>query len=220
MLACYRYIELNPVRAKMVRHPQHYRWSSYRTNAEGKEDALITPHEMYQRLGRSADSRLEAYRALFKAHVDDDELNQIRSATNGNYVFGSERFQEQIGEMLGRRVVKGNPGRPATCHHFHCRALRWQQAGYCSWSSHVRWPRAYLPCYLLVLTTAPLAWIKSNLEQQKGFVPLRRRWVVERTFGWMMPWGRLVRDYEKRLDFSENMIYVAMSSLLLSRIFQ
>jgi transposase len=43
---------------------------------------------------------------------------------------------------------------------------------------------------------------------------------VERTFGWMMPWGRLVRDYEKRLDFSENMIYVAMSSLLLSRIFQ
>jgi putative transposase len=114
VLACYRYIELNPVRAKMVRHPRHYRWSSYRTNAEGKEDALITPHEMYQRLGRSADSRLEAYRALFKAHVDDDELNQIRSATNGNYVFGSERFQEQIGEMLGRRVVKGNPGRPAT----------------------------------------------------------------------------------------------------------
>jgi transposase len=57
------------------------------------------------------------------------------------------------------------------------------------------------------------------LEQQKGFVPLRRRWVVERTFGWMMPWGRLVRDYEKRLDVSENMIYVAMSSLLLNRIF-
>jgi transposase len=58
------------------------------------------------------------------------------------------------------------------------------------------------------------------LEQQKGFVPLRRRWVVERTFGWMMPWRRLVRDYEKRLDVSENMIYVAMSGLLLNRIFQ
>jgi putative transposase len=58
------------------------------------------------------------------------------------------------------------------------------------------------------------------LEQKKGFVPLRRRWVVERTFGWMMPWRRLARDYEKRLDVSENMIYVAMSSFLLNRIFQ
>jgi len=45
-----------------------------------------------------------------------------------------------------------------------------------------------------------------------------RRWVVERTFGWMIRWRRLVRDYEKRLDVSEAMIHVAMGGLLLGRV--
>ena len=69
VLACYRYIELNPVRADMVRHPREYRWSSYRANAEGRANSLIQPHDLYKRLGRSADSRREAYRGLFKAHI-------------------------------------------------------------------------------------------------------------------------------------------------------
>jgi putative transposase len=62
--------------------------------------------------------------------------------------------------------------------------------------------------------------VVRRLSDQKGFAPLPRRWVVERSFGWMMRWRRLVRDYEKRLDVSESMIYVAMSSLLLRRIFE
>ena len=53
---------------------------------------------------------------------------------------------------------------------------------------------------------------------QKGFKPLQNRWVVERTFGWMMRWRRLVRDYEERLDVSEAMIHIAMASQLLRRI--
>ena len=44
LLTCMRYIELNPVRAKMARSPGQYRWSSYRTNAQGIEDKRITPH--------------------------------------------------------------------------------------------------------------------------------------------------------------------------------
>jgi transposase len=51
-----------------------------------------------------------------------------------------------------------------------------------------------------------------------GFAVIPRRWVVERTFGWMIRWRRLVRDYEKRLDVSEAMIHVAMGSLLLRRV--
>jgi transposase len=47
---------------------------------------------------------------------------------------------------------------------------------------------------------------------------LPRRWIVERTFGWMMRWRRLVRDYEARIDVSQAMIHVAMGSLLLTRI--
>ena len=51
-----------------------------------------------------------------------------------------------------------------------------------------------------------------------GFKVLPRRWVVERSFGWMMRYRRLVRDYEARLDVSEAMIYVAMGSLLIRRL--
>src|SRR5690606_6470625 len=51
--------------------------------------------------------------------------------------------------------------------------------------------------------------IVRRMEGQEGFEVLPRRWVVERTFGWMTRWRRLVRDYEARLDISEAMIHVA-----------
>jgi len=60
--------------------------------------------------------------------------------------------------------------------------------------------------------------IVRRVEGQQGFEVLPRRWVVERTFGWMIRWRRLVRDYEQRIDVSEAMIHVAMGSLLLRRI--
>ena len=83
VLACYRYIELNPVRAGMVTRPQDYRWSSYHANALGKARRFIVPHEQYLRLGRNDADRQEAYRALFKAHLDEEVVGQIHSATNG-----------------------------------------------------------------------------------------------------------------------------------------
>ena len=55
-------------------------------------------------------------------------------------------------------------------------------------------------------------------DTAKGFEVLPRRWVVERTFGWMTRWRRLVRDYEKRIDVSKAMIHLAMGSLLWRRI--
>jgi len=54
-------------------------------------------------------------------------------------------------------------------------------------------------------------------DDQKGFEVLPRRWVVERTFRWMMRWRRLVRDYEQRIDVSQAMILVAMGGNLLRR---
>jgi putative transposase len=113
VLACYRYIELNPVRAGMVAKPQDYRWSSYHANGQGKGSTLITAHEEYRRLGRTEVERREAYRALFRAHVDQELVEQIRSATNGNFALGDGRFQKRIEQALGRRVVRGVSGRPA-----------------------------------------------------------------------------------------------------------
>lgn len=69
LLACMRYIELNPVRAGLVRHPADFRWSSYRANALGEPDALVTPHAAYYALGRHAAERLAAYRATFRSRA-------------------------------------------------------------------------------------------------------------------------------------------------------
>jgi putative transposase len=60
--------------------------------------------------------------------------------------------------------------------------------------------------------------VVRKLAGQKGFHLLPRRWVVERTFGWMMRWRRLVRDYERRLDVSDAMIHLSMGALLLRRV--
>jgi putative transposase len=61
LLACMRYIELNPVRASIVARPESYRWSSYRANALGYIDPIVTPHPLYYALGRSPDTRRAAY---------------------------------------------------------------------------------------------------------------------------------------------------------------
>jgi transposase len=60
--------------------------------------------------------------------------------------------------------------------------------------------------------------IVRKLPDQPSFQPLPAGWMVQRTFGWMTRWRRLVRDYEERCDVSEAMIGVAMSSLMLRRI--
>lgn len=112
VLACYRYIELNPVRAAMVNRPQDYRWSSYHANAQGKADRLITPHAEYLRLARDDTDRRDAYRALFKAHLEAETVDEIRKATNGNFALGNGRFKKEIEDALGRRVQRGRSGRP------------------------------------------------------------------------------------------------------------
>lgn len=65
LLACMRYIELNPVRAGLARDPADYRWSSHRANALGEADPLLTPHALYCALGRGAAERCAAYRDGF-----------------------------------------------------------------------------------------------------------------------------------------------------------
>ena len=60
--------------------------------------------------------------------------------------------------------------------------------------------------------------VVRRIDGEPGFNVLPRRWVVERTFAWMMRWRRLVRDYERRIDVSKAMIHVALGSLLLRRI--
>jgi putative transposase len=114
LLTCSRYIELNPVRAEMVRHPRDYRWSSYAYHADGRSNHLLTPHMLYQRLGGTAAARQQAYRALFGHHLSGETLDAIREATNKAWVLGSEKFKDRLAKKLERRVSPLPRGRPAT----------------------------------------------------------------------------------------------------------
>ncbi len=105
LLACQRYIELNPVRAAMVAHPAEYRWSSYRANAQGEADRLLQPHEVYRALGTDVENRQAAYRELFRHELEPGLVDEIRRATNGNFALGSERFGVELAQLLGRRVT-------------------------------------------------------------------------------------------------------------------
>ncbi len=105
-LLCYRYIELNPVRANMVDHPAEYPWSSYRANALGQHDAIVTPHALYWALGSDDGQRQLHYRSLFDGQVDEISLDQIREATNKAWVLGSDYFKQRIASQLNRRSDK------------------------------------------------------------------------------------------------------------------
>jgi putative transposase len=112
LLACQRYIELNPVRASMASVPGDYRWSSHRANALGRQDSVVTPHPLYQGLADSDQARFAAYRKLFEDMLSAELLHRFRECTNGGFVLGSPKFERQIAAMLGRRTWKGAPGRP------------------------------------------------------------------------------------------------------------
>jgi len=77
LLACMRYIELNPVRAGLVARAAAYRWSSHRANALGEESALVRPHAFYCALGRSSALRQARYRAMFRGRMARDISLQV-----------------------------------------------------------------------------------------------------------------------------------------------
>lgn len=112
LLTCQRYIELNPVRAAMVEDPAHYRWTSYRHNALGQTDSRITPHPLYMAIGATDKSRQSAYRALFRASLDDAAIDDIRLALNQNQPLGNTKFYNQIEKRLGERREARPRGRP------------------------------------------------------------------------------------------------------------
>jgi putative transposase len=112
LLACQRYIELNPVRANMLAHPAEYKWSSYMANAQGAANVVIKPHLLYNALGENAVKRQAAYRELFRYELDIGLVDEIRKATNSNYALGNEVFVKQVEAALGRRASQGKSGRP------------------------------------------------------------------------------------------------------------
>jgi putative transposase len=86
VLACYRHIELNPVRAGMVDVPELYRWCSHAANAHQRTDGIVTPHASYEALGGAA-----AYRQLCRDAPPQNLVDEIRRATRAGCVAGQVR---------------------------------------------------------------------------------------------------------------------------------
>ena len=112
VMACYRYIELNPVRAGMVARAGDYRWSSHLANAGAARVDWLAPHPQYLALGQEADSRHAAYRALVGAGLAAAQLHEIRAATNSGGALGDPAFRSLAARALGRRLTPGRAGRP------------------------------------------------------------------------------------------------------------
>jgi putative transposase len=90
-LACYRYIERNPVEARMVHRPSEYRWSSYALNVSSAGNKLLTPHPAYAALGAELSARATAYAGLADVPLEPKVVDEIRKATRGGYVVGTPR---------------------------------------------------------------------------------------------------------------------------------
>lgn len=112
LLSCYRYIELNPVRAGIARRPEDYSYSSYHANALGKADKLVTPHVAYLDYIGVADSVSESkgtdsntrvhYRELCREILDRKTLTEIRRGTEKGLGIGQAEFLLKVAKLAGR----------------------------------------------------------------------------------------------------------------------
>ena len=112
LLSCMRYIELNPVRAGMARHPADYRWSSFKVNAFGQTNDLVHPHSVYLAAGKSHRERQRIYRELFRDQLGNDLVQDIRKSLRHELVLGSSKFKDRIEQETQRQTRLGNAGRP------------------------------------------------------------------------------------------------------------
>ena len=115
MLRVMQYIEQNPVRAKMVSGVGDYRWSSYRLNVSGKEPKMIdrNGNTVFLQLGDGINDARKKYHQLMQEDLKEKQLEGIRkSETTTGYM--SERFKEQMEEMLPKKRKRGRPRRIKT----------------------------------------------------------------------------------------------------------
>jgi putative transposase len=112
LLCCYRYIELNPVRAALVVDPSHYRWSSYDCNALGEPDGVITRHAVFDELGESPAARQLSYRDFVAQGMPADEHEAIRSHARQGRALGTTDFQAWVESVTGRPAAIAPRGRP------------------------------------------------------------------------------------------------------------
>ena len=125
LLSCYQYIELNPVRAAIVKKPEDYPYSSYHTNALGKVDSMVTPHDVFisfvcgevpgekasesKKFGTDGLRNRHIYQALCAEMLDRNTLTDIRRGTEKGLGIGTAEFLLKIGVIRYRSRKQPTP---------------------------------------------------------------------------------------------------------------
>jgi putative transposase len=112
LLACGRYVDQNPVRARMVKTPADFAWSSYRARAGLIESPFLDLDPALDALSPRPDRRSEMYRALAAEPVADGDLALIRAASQRNQLTGDELFVDEVRENQGLDIPARPRGRP------------------------------------------------------------------------------------------------------------
>jgi len=100
-LHCYQYIESNPVRAGLVDSPEAYNWSSYRRNALGLNDELISSCKEYGALGDSGKQRQIAYKNRLEKALSPEIMHAIRLQTQRSLPLGEASFINHLEHVFG-----------------------------------------------------------------------------------------------------------------------
>ena len=113
LLACVRYIELNPVRARMVATPEAYRWSSCRHHLGDEVCVWLDDDPCYLALATDRVQRRKRYRRFLFESIPDGEWSLIRTAVQRGQLTGTSRFVDDVEAILGRRIEHRPLGCPA-----------------------------------------------------------------------------------------------------------
>ena len=114
LLACMRYIELNPVRAGLSTSPAEYRWSSNAHHVGRVVDPVVTDHVLFWGLGNTPFERQSAYERLFEFLLPQEELDELRRATNRGWALTSRRNPEERAHAPEQFPSPRPRGRPRT----------------------------------------------------------------------------------------------------------
>ena len=112
LLVVLRYIEANPLRARMVADPADYRWSSYPAHGLGRDDPLLSPFPEWEELGRTPAERRRRWRAKVCAAQSEPELMSVRGSLRSGRPFGASEWTEEIARRLNIELTSRPRGRP------------------------------------------------------------------------------------------------------------
>src|SRR3989304_6129145 len=110
LLACCRYVELNPVMAGIVDDPENYKWSSYKYKVGIERLDWLDLDPYYKNLGRTDKEREERYEKFVKGSIPQGEWELIREVVQRGQLTGSNRFIEEVAKKIGRRIERRGQG--------------------------------------------------------------------------------------------------------------